>query len=80
MLDSTAAMRYTIAVLAAAVVVKASPFPQAVTAAISPTGESPPGCTGSTPGSFGIAAMNVTTASGPAKRQVPYISEQIMHR
>ncbi|KAF7507787.1 hypothetical protein GJ744_010088 [Endocarpon pusillum] len=64
-------MRYTIAILAAAVVVKASPFPQAVTAAISPTEKTPPGCTGSTHGSFGIAAMNVTTASAPAKRAPP---------
>lgn len=69
-------MHYTLAVLAAAAVVKASPFPQAVTAAISPTGASPPGCTGSRPDPFGIAVMNVTTASaGHAKRQVSQIDE-----
>lgn len=64
-------MRYTLAILSAAAVVKAVPFPQAVTAAISPTGPSPPGCTGSMAGSFGIAAMNLTTASAAlAKRAV----------
>jgi hypothetical protein len=71
-------MRYTLAILAAAAVVKASPFPQAVTAAISPTDAAPPGCTGSRPDAFGIAVMNVTTASAaPAKRQVSQISEYV---
>ena len=63
-------MHYTIAAFVVAAVVKASPFPQAVTAAISPTGATPPGCTGSRPDSFGIAAMNITSASAaPMKRQ-----------
>ncbi len=76
LINSPAAMRYILAVLTAAVVVMASPFPQAVTAAISPSGEPPSECTGSRPDWFGIAAMNVTTASaGPAKRQMCQKSE-----
>jgi hypothetical protein len=73
-------MRYALAVLAAAAAVKASPFPQAVTAAISPTGALPPGCTGSRPDTFGIAVMNVTTASAaPVKRQASQISEYVIY-
>ncbi|KAL9125187.1 MAG: hypothetical protein Q9217_005571 [Psora testacea] len=43
---------------------------QAVTEKISPTGATPPGCTGSFSGSFGIAVQNVTTSAN-AKRQAP---------
>lgn len=67
-------MQYTLAFLAVAAVVKASPFPQAVTAAISPTGSAPPCCTPSYSGSFGIAVMNVSTSAMP-KRQVTQLSE-----
>ena len=43
----------------------ASPIalPQAVTALISPSAPSPPGCTGSYPGFFGIAVMNISTST-----------------
>ena len=65
-------MHYTVAALAAVAVVQASPVPQAVTAAISPTEAPPPGCAGSRPDTFGIAAMNLTAASdAPTKRKLP---------
>ncbi|KAK5034160.1 hypothetical protein LTS07_003080 [Exophiala sideris] len=43
----------------------ASPIahPQAVTATISPSGPSQPGCTGTYPGIFGIAVMNISISS-----------------
>ncbi|KAF9640325.1 putative covalently-linked cell wall protein [Lasiodiplodia theobromae] len=42
----------------------ASPFPQAVTAAISPSGAAPSGCSASYSGSFGIAVVVISSASG----------------
>lgn len=67
-------MHYAFAILAAVAAVKASPFPQAVTAAISPTGSAPAGCKPTFSGSFGIAVMNVTSSS-VAKRQVTQKTE-----
>lgn len=69
-------MQYALALLAAVAVVKASPFPQAVTAAISPTGSAPPGCSPTFSGSFGIAVMNVST-SAVQKRQVTQLTEYV---
>ncbi|MCJ1368479.1 hypothetical protein MMC16_007623 [Acarospora aff. strigata] len=64
-------MQYALAILAVVAGVKASPFPQAVTAAISPTGSPPPGCTPSLSGSFGIAIMNVSTSSSAMAKRMP---------
>ena len=70
-------MQYSFAVLAAVVaVVQASPFPQAVTAAISPSDSAPPGCMPTFSGSFGIAVMNVSTSS-VQKRQVTQATEYV---
>ncbi len=73
-------MQYALAILAAVALVKASPFPQAVTGAISPTGSAPSGCKPTLSGSFGIAVMNVSTSAMP-KRQVSqrteYVSSEI---
>ncbi len=73
-------MQYALAILAAVALVKASPFPQAVTAAISPTGSAPSGCKPTFVGSFGIAIMNVSM-SAMHKRQVSqrteYVSSEI---
>lgn len=44
----------------------ASPFPQAVTAAISPSGAAPSGCSASYGGSFGIAVVVISSASSVA--------------
>ncbi|KAK0659942.1 Cell wall mannoprotein PIR3 [Lasiodiplodia hormozganensis] len=44
----------------------ASPFPQAVTAAISPSGAAPSGCSASYSGSFGIAVVVISSASSVA--------------
>lgn len=68
-------MRYTLALLALAAAIEASPFPQGVTGKISPTGKAPPGCKPTYPaGTFGIAVMNVSTVA-KEKRQVSTISE-----
>lgn len=70
-------MQYAFVILAASVaLVKASPFPQAVTANISPTGAAPPGCSPTFGGSFGIAVMNVSTSAMP-KRQVTQMTEYV---
>jgi len=69
-------MQYTLALLVLAAVVKASPVPQAVTAIITPTGSAPPGCMPTFFGSFGIAVVNVTTATA-VKRAVSQISEYV---
>lgn len=63
-------MRHFLALLAFAAVIEASPFPQGVTGAISPSAPAPPGClpTYAAAGSFGIAVMNLTAAQ--KKRQV----------
>ena len=58
----TSKIRYASALLAAVAVVRASPVPQGVTAAISPSASAPSGCIASYLGSFGIAVMNITTA------------------
>lgn len=70
-------MLYSVAFLALAAAVCANPFalPQAVTAAISPTAASPPGCTPSASGSFGIAVQNVSTSASVAKRRATQLSE-----
>ena len=70
-------MRYSLALLAAAAVVSASPvaLPQGVTTAISPIAPPPPGCTGVFVGAFGIAIMNISTAFAKSKRQVSTLSE-----
>ena len=70
-------MRYSLAVLALAVAVQASPFafPGGVTSAIAPSAKPPPGCTPSH-ASFGIAVLNITTAA-KQKRQVSTISEYV---
>lgn len=69
-------MRYTLALLAAAVAVQASPMPVpgGVTSAIAPTGSAPPGCKPTYAGTFGIAVMNVSTKA-KAKRQVSTIAD-----
>ncbi|KAL8830324.1 MAG: hypothetical protein Q9170_005781 [Blastenia crenularia] len=69
-------MLSTFAFLALVVVVQANPvaLPQAVTAAISPSGSPPPGCTSSAAGSYGIAVHNVST-SAVAKRQATQLSD-----
>lgn len=58
-------MRHFLALLAFAAVIEASPFPQGVTGAISPSDPAPPGClpTYAAAGSFGVAVMNLTTAA-----------------
>jgi hypothetical protein len=59
-------MRYTLALLAAAVAIQASPvaLPQAVTASIAPKQPPPPGCTGAyAQGIFGIAVLNISTTA-----------------
>lgn len=69
-------MRYTLAILVAAAVVEASPVPQAVTAAVAPTGAPPPGCTDSRPDSFGIAVIVLSSSStAPMKRQASPVSQ-----
>lgn len=77
--NSFANMQFTLAILALAAIVKASPFPQAVTSAISPTDSAPPGCSPTFSGSFGIAVMNVSSSS-MAKRQVTQLSEYVVRR
>lgn len=57
-------MKYTIALLAAAYAVQASPFPQAVTAVISPSAPAPSGCSMNYAGTFGVAVMNLTASAG----------------
>ena len=71
-------MKYTFALLAAAAVVQASPIalPQGITASLAPSGSAPPGCTPSYAGTFGIAAMNISTAAAK-KRQVSTIAEYV---
>lgn len=70
-------MKYSLALLATASVVFASPLNnkrQAVTAAISPSAPAPSGCMPSYSGTFGIAVMNLTSsASGgsPAVTTLP---------
>ncbi|KAF2723841.1 hypothetical protein K431DRAFT_301363 [Polychaeton citri CBS 116435] len=49
-----------------AVSANASPFPQGVTMAISPSGTVPESCTASYDGSFGIALMSLTAGGGDA--------------
>lgn len=70
-------MRYSLAVVALAVAVQASPFafPGGVTSAVAPKASPPPGCLPSAPGTFGIAVLNISTASSKHKRQVSTISE-----
>jgi len=63
-------MRYTLALLAAAVAVQASPvaLPQAVTASIAPKSPPPPGCLGTyAEGTFGIAVVDISTAAAANK-------------
>jgi hypothetical protein len=68
-------MRYSLVLLALAAAIEASPFPQGVTAKISPPGKAPPGCLPTyAAGTFGIAVMNISTAA-KGKRQVSTISE-----
>ena len=69
-------MQYTLALLALAAAVKASPVPQAVTAIITPSGSAPPGCMPTFVGSFGIAVVNITTATA-VKRAVSQIGEYV---
>lgn len=69
-------MQYTVALLALAAVINASPLPQAVTAILRPSGSAPPGCMPTFVGSFGIAVMNVSTATA-VKRAVSQISEYV---
>jgi len=69
-------MQYTLALLALAAAVHASPLPQAVTAIITPTGTAPPGCMPTFVGSFGITVINISTASA-VKRAVSQISEYV---
>jgi hypothetical protein len=71
----SANMRYSLVLLALAAAIEASPFPQGVTAKISPPGKAPPGCQPTyAAGTFGIAVMNISTAA-KGKRQVSTISE-----
>ena len=59
-------MQYSLTLLAFTAAIKANPvaIPLAVTAAISPTAASPPGCTPArNGGSFGIAVQNATTSA-----------------
>jgi hypothetical protein len=70
-------MRYSLALIALAAAVQASPFafPQGITAAIPPKGSAPPGCQPSyAAGTFGIAVLNISTAAKP-KRQVSTIAD-----
>lgn len=62
-------LKYSLALLAAIAAVEASPFPQAVTAAISPSSPAPSGCLPTFTGSFGIVNVNVTATSGAAGGQ-----------
>jgi hypothetical protein len=55
-------MLRTFALLAAAGAVLASPVPQGVTSAISPSGSAPAGCSGTYPGTFEITVVNVTNS------------------
>jgi hypothetical protein len=68
-------MRYSLAVLALVVAAQASPFafPGGVTSAIAPSAKPPPGCSPSH-ASFGIAVLNISTAT-KHKRQVSTISD-----
>ncbi|KAL9113090.1 MAG: hypothetical protein Q9227_002702 [Pyrenula ochraceoflavens] len=71
-------MKYSISLLAAAAAVNASPLlrvRQAVTSAISPSAAAPSGCSAAYSGTFGIAAMNISTPTGKAKRQASTISD-----
>ncbi|KAL9597120.1 MAG: hypothetical protein Q9219_005342 [cf. Caloplaca sp. 3 TL-2023] len=63
--------------LALVAAVRANPFalPQAVTAAISPPGPPPPGCTPSAVGSYGIAVRNVSTSAAVARRQATQLAD-----
>lgn len=60
-------MKYNLLLLAAAAAVQASPFPQGVTAKLTPSGAAPSGCTGGYNGTFGVVVMNMTMASGSQK-------------
>lgn len=55
--QQVSAMQLILAILAAAAAVQASPFPQAVTAAVAPTASAPAGCMLSHASTFGIAVM-----------------------
>ena len=55
-------MLRTFALLAAAGAVLASPVPQGVSSAISPSGSAPAGCSGTYPGTFEITVVNVTNS------------------
>lgn len=61
-------MKYSLALLAAAAAVNASPFQRraGVTSAMSPTASAPPSCTPSYSGSFGIVNINATAIAGSA--------------
>lgn len=60
-------MQYALSFLAAVLAVNASPLPQGITAAIAPSAAAPSGCALSYPGTFGIAVINATAASGAAQ-------------
>lgn len=61
-------MQSTLAFLALAAAVVASPAPQAVTSSIAPAATAPAGCEASYSGDFQITVVNITAAA--AKRDV----------
>lgn len=68
-------MRYTFAFLAALAAVEASPVPQGVTMAMSPSAAAPSGCMPTYSGSFGIAVMNITgSAAAVATQSAEYVN------
>lgn len=67
-----------IAAVAAVAVVQASPYPQGVTDALSPTGSMPPGCTGSRHGTFGIALVNITEGSSAMRHLKRQMQTEMM--
>ena len=71
-------MKYSTSLLAAAAVVQASPIlqvRQGVTQILTPSAAAPSGCTAVYSGTFGIAAMNISSASSVSKRQVSTLSD-----
>lgn len=60
-------MKYSFALAALAAVAAATPAPQAVNSAVSPSAAAPSGCATSYPGSFTVSTVNATTSK--SKRQ-----------
>ena len=69
-------MRSTFATLALAALTAASPVPQGVTSAITPSSSPPAGCSGDYSGTFEIQVVNVTSSG---KRSIEKVSTQHCH-